>query len=154
MSDHFEDFNDMDIRTQDDAALESLGQHYEQEQHLNKVRAMMRTAIADGTTAFGDLQDDEIKVMTAELIRASDPARIMEILTEPPESGTYPYLIADALSKEWGGHLGLERTADRLLRALLGGTVRYAMESLEEMFWAEVQASKQQQQEARLEAAA
>jgi hypothetical protein len=121
-------------------------------QHLNKVRAMMRTAIADGAQAFGDLQDGEIKCMTAELIRASDPARLMEILTEAPESSTYPYLIADALSKEWGGHLGLERTTDRLLRALLGGTVRYAMESLEEMF-AEVQASKQQE-EARLEAAA
>jgi hypothetical protein len=151
MNDHFEEYNDMDITTQDDAAQQQFGQHYEQEQHLNKARAMMRTAIDEGATAFGDLQDDEIKVMTAELIRASDPARVMEILTCAPESGTYPYLIADALAKEWGGHLGLERTLDRLLRALLGGTVRYAMESLEEMFWAEVQASKQ---EARLEAAA
>jgi hypothetical protein len=47
--------------------------------------------------------------------------------------------------------IGLERTADRLLRALLGGTLRYAIGSLEEMFLAEVQAAAK---EARLEAAA
>jgi hypothetical protein len=115
------------------------------EQHREKVRAMMRTAIAEGVTAFGELQEEEIKAMVAELIRASEPDRVMEILTHAPGSGSYPGLIADALSKEWGGHLGLERTADRLLEALLGGTVSYALGSLEELFLVEVRASRPQE---------
>jgi hypothetical protein len=109
-------------------------QHYEQEKAQERLRSIVRSAIEDGADGFEDLQDDELRCMTAAAIRAADPEQAWQFIAGAPGVDSYPGLVADALDRKYGGFLGLERTGDRLVRAILSGAVRYTQGIIKQVF--------------------
>jgi hypothetical protein len=114
-------------------------QRCKQEQAQADLRELIRNAINDGADRLDDLQDSELQLMTAAAIHAADPEQAWQFIAEAPGADSYPGLVADALGKSHGGFLGLERTENRLVRAILSGAIRYARKIIEKIFREEKQ---------------
>jgi len=98
------------------------------------LRELIRKAINDGADRFADLQDAELRCLVATAIRAAAPAQAWQFIAAAPDADRYPTLVADALERKYGGFLGLERTGERLVRALLAGAVSYAQDLIQQTF--------------------
>lgn len=98
------------------------------------LRELIRQAINEGADRFADLQDDELRYLVATAIRAAAPAQAWQFIAAAPDADRYPGLVADALERKYGGFLGLERTGERLVRALLAGAVSYAQDLIQQTF--------------------
>ena len=109
-------------------------QRWELEQEVDPLRSLIRAAIKDGAASVEDLQAGELRLMTAAASRSADATQAWQFIAEAPEAASYPHLVADALGKSHGGFLGLERTENRLVRAILSGAIRYAQKRIEKIF--------------------
>lgn len=110
-----------------------------QEKSREILYELIRNAINDGADSFNDLQDGELQLMTAAAIHAATPKQVWQFIRQAPEADQYPGLIADALTRKYGGCLGLERTDIRLAQAILTGAIRYAQRIIEPIFEQEKQ---------------
>lgn len=122
-------------------------QYLEIEEAKGKLQSMIQAAIEDGARHFEDLQQSELKRMTAQAIRAraADPKQAWFFIGLAPGSESYPGLVADALDREFGGNLGLERTGNRLLKAVLDGAVQYGRHIIEDVFDRELERRRTRQ---------
>ncbi len=83
---------------------------------------------------YDDLKRSEIGALTASLINSLPPADAWDFVSEGSRSENYPYLLADSLAGKYGGHMGVERTADLLVRVIQDGAISYAEQRLRQLF--------------------
>jgi hypothetical protein len=111
----------------------------QQEKSREILHELIRNAINDGADSFKDLQDSELQLMTAAAIHAAAPGQVWQFISQAPGANQYPHLVAEALTRKYGGFLGLERTDIRLAQAILGGAICYAQGIIEQIFEEEKQ---------------
>ncbi len=96
---------------------------------LENIRYLVRQG-----AGYDDLEKSEIGALTASLIHSLHPVDAWDLISEGPCSENYPYLLANSLAGKYGGHLGVECTAELLVQAMHDGAINYAEQRLRQLF--------------------
>ncbi len=119
--------NDQGWGQQDDALVFHV--HTTTDKLLKNVRTLVKQGVS-----YDDLEASERALLAGLLIKSLSPIDAWDFISEATESERYPYLLADSLVGRYGGYLGVERTANLLMRVIKEGAISYAEQRLRQLF--------------------